>query len=176
MPPRRRELHPAAASKQPPQHSQREAVRGMMPPPHSDSQQLAHGGSESSSADATPLQILPAAAGVPLHAQPGGSGSSAGSSMPHSSSPADPSLVPTSALGTHQSVFTYPSFNRVQSACFERTYKSDESLLVSAPTGSGKTGIFELAICRLLASATLEGGRLESFSIIYFGASVALSA
>ena len=88
----------------------------------------------------------------------------------------DPSLVPTSALGPHQRVFSYPSFNRVQSACFERTYRSDDSLLVSAPTGSGKTGIFELAICRLLAEAALHGGQLESFSVLYFGPIKALTS
>jgi hypothetical protein len=82
--------------------------------------------------------------------------------------------VPTSAVGVHQAVFSYPTFNPVQSACFERTFKSDDSMLVSAPTGSGKTGIMEIAICRLLASASLAGEQLESFSVIYFGVTIHL--
>jgi ATP-dependent DNA helicase HFM1/MER3 len=39
-------------------------------------------------------------------------------------------------------------FNAVQSDCFDTVFKTDTSLLISAPTGSGKTGVFELAICR----------------------------
>ena len=80
--------------------------------------------------------------------------------------------VSTSAVGVYQNVFPYPTFNPVQSACFERTYKSDDGMLISAPTGSGKTGIMEIAICRLLASAAVAGEQVGSFAVIYFGAFV----
>jgi ATP-dependent DNA helicase HFM1/MER3 len=50
-----------------------------------------------------------------------------------------------------QSIFPYSVFNAVQSKCFESVYGSSDNLVVSAPTGSGKTAIFELAICKIVA-------------------------
>lgn len=44
----------------------------------------------------------------------------------------------------------YEAFNAVQSACFNVAACSDENLIVSAPTGCGKTVLFEFAILRLL--------------------------
>jgi ATP-dependent DNA helicase HFM1/MER3 len=51
-----------------------------------------------------------------------------------------------------RSVFPFPNFNAVQSKCFERIYKSDENFVLAAPTGSGKTAILELAVCRAFAN------------------------
>lgn len=49
-------------------------------------------------------------------------------------------------------------FNAVQSESFAEVYLSDINLVVSAPTGSGKTVLFELCILRLLEkSLTAEG-------------------
>ena len=48
-----------------------------------------------------------------------------------------------------RSVFPFTLFNLVQSRCFEVAYRSDDNLVISAPTSSGKTTIFELAICRI---------------------------
>ncbi|KAB5566714.1 hypothetical protein GE09DRAFT_1218970 [Coniochaeta sp. 2T2.1] len=53
-----------------------------------------------------------------------------------------------------RSVFPYPVFNAVQSKCFDSAYGSNDNLVVSAPTGSGKTAILELAICRTIAGNT----------------------
>lgn len=71
----------------------------------------------------------------------------------------------------YRSFFKFGVFNAVQSQCFDtvrfaclvtyvfkgsssslpwQTMHSDENLVVSSPTGSGKTVIFELAIIRLL--------------------------
>lgn len=50
-----------------------------------------------------------------------------------------------------RSVFLHPLFNAIQSKCFETVYKSNDNLVISAPTGGGKTAILELAICRLIS-------------------------
>lgn len=59
-------------------------------------------------------------------------------------------------------IFPYDLFNAVQSRCFEHAYQTNDNLVVSAPTGSGKTAILELAICRL---AHIRGK--EGFKIVY---------
>jgi ATP-dependent DNA helicase HFM1/MER3 len=50
-----------------------------------------------------------------------------------------------------RAIFPFPLFNAVQSKCFDTIYKSSDNFVLSAPTGSGKTAILELAICRLIA-------------------------
>ena len=61
-------------------------------------------------------------------------------------------LVPVSALPDRlRTVFPFPTFNAVQSKCFDRVFKSDNNFVMSSPTGSGKTAILELAICRAVA-------------------------
>ncbi|XP_071110692.1 probable ATP-dependent DNA helicase HFM1 [Haliotis cracherodii] len=47
-------------------------------------------------------------------------------------------------------VFDFPYFNMVQSMVLDDVLYTDKPLVVSAPTGAGKTVIFELAIIRLL--------------------------
>ena len=42
-------------------------------------------------------------------------------------------------------------FNSLQSECFPVCFLSDVNMVVSAPTGSGKTVLFELCILRLLS-------------------------
>ncbi|KAJ3072433.1 Sec63 [Podochytrium sp. JEL0797] len=55
-------------------------------------------------------------------------------------------------VGDHaRAVFSFRFFNAMQSRCFDTVYKSDNNLVLSAPTGCGKTCIMELAILRLLA-------------------------
>ncbi|KFY25163.1 hypothetical protein V493_04803 [Pseudogymnoascus sp. VKM F-4281 (FW-2241)] len=49
-------------------------------------------------------------------------------------------------------IFPFPLFNAVQSKVFPAAYKSEDNLVVSAPTGGGKTAILELAIVRLIES------------------------
>ncbi|GAX85570.1 hypothetical protein CEUSTIGMA_g12985.t1 [Chlamydomonas eustigma] len=49
-------------------------------------------------------------------------------------------------------------FNMVQSECYSCAYLSDENMVISAPTGSGKTGVMELSLLRLLSKQLDEGG------------------
>ncbi|KAK3113699.1 ATP-dependent DNA helicase MER3 [Teratosphaeriaceae sp. CCFEE 6253] len=81
----------------------------------------------------------------------------------------DPPVVQgISLVSTHElpdrfrSLFPFPLFNAVQSKTFDTAYKSNNNLVVSAPTGSGKTAVLELAICRLMSS--FPSG---SFKIVY---------
>ena len=59
-------------------------------------------------------------------------------------------------------VFPYELFNAAQSKCFEPIYKSNDNVLVSAPTGCGKTALLELAICKLVVEH-----RSGEFKIVY---------
>ncbi|XP_062506983.1 probable ATP-dependent DNA helicase HFM1 isoform X2 [Corticium candelabrum] len=53
----------------------------------------------------------------------------------------------------YRSVFSqFSHFNTIQSRVLDDVLYTDKSLVLSAPTGSGKTVVFELAIIRLLAS------------------------
>ncbi|KAI0133699.1 hypothetical protein BJ170DRAFT_729047 [Xylariales sp. AK1849] len=61
-----------------------------------------------------------------------------------------------------RAIFPYKLFNAVQSKCFPLVYGSNDNVVISAPTGSGKTAILELAICKLI---TTPGG--ENFKIVY---------
>ncbi|KAK4187755.1 putative ATP-dependent DNA helicase, partial [Podospora australis] len=61
-----------------------------------------------------------------------------------------------------RAVFPYELLNAVQSKCFEVVYHTNDNVVVAAPTGSGKTTILELAICKL----ALERGN-QNFKIVY---------
>ncbi|TPX35525.1 hypothetical protein SmJEL517_g02136 [Synchytrium microbalum] len=59
-------------------------------------------------------------------------------------------LKAVSELGERfRSLFAFPYFNSVQSQCFDIAMNTDCNLVVSAPTGSGKTVLMELAMIRL---------------------------
>ncbi|KAL9618959.1 MAG: hypothetical protein Q9160_006353 [Pyrenula sp. 1 TL-2023] len=61
-----------------------------------------------------------------------------------------------------RAIFPFPIFNAVQSKCFAPSFWGDDNLVLSAPTGSGKTVVMELAICRLLH--TFQNGQ---FKVVY---------
>lgn len=72
-------------------------------------------------------------------------------------------LVPVNDLqDKFRSMFNFPLFNAIQSKCFRPVYSSDDNIVLAAPTGSGKTVIMELAICRLLNNL-----KDERFKVIY---------
>lgn len=61
-----------------------------------------------------------------------------------------------------RNIFPYDLFNAVQSKCFDSVYNTNSNVVISAPTGSGKTAVLELAICKLAHS---RGG--GNFKIVY---------
>jgi len=71
-----------------------------------------------------------------------------------------PTVQGIKLVSTHElpdrlrSIFPFPLFNAVQSKCFQVIYKTHDNFVLSAPTGSGKTAVLELAICRLSNSFT----------------------
>ncbi|KAI9009744.1 Sec63 Brl domain-containing protein [Gaertneriomyces semiglobifer] len=70
------------------------------------------------------------------------------------------SLIPISSLpDKFRSLFPYHNFNAVQSQCFNIAFGSDKNLVVSAPTGAGKTCIMELAILHQLAQSNGENAK-----------------
>ncbi|GER44443.1 helicase-like protein, partial [Striga asiatica] len=52
-----------------------------------------------------------------------------------------------------RSAFSFRYFNSLQSECFPTCYLFDVNMVISAPTGSGKTVLFELCIMRLLSKS-----------------------
>ncbi|KAL3186322.1 hypothetical protein MRX96_028047 [Rhipicephalus microplus] len=66
--------------------------------------------------------------------------------------------IESSVAGPYRCFFNaYPFFNRIQSCVMDDVLHSDKPVVVSAPTGSGKTAILELALVRLLSAATHTG-------------------
>lgn len=61
-----------------------------------------------------------------------------------------------------RAIFPYELFNAVQSKSFHTIYHTNDNAVIAAPTGSGKTAILELAICKL----ALDRGN-ENFKIVY---------
>ncbi|KAJ2948978.1 hypothetical protein O0L34_g5918 [Tuta absoluta] len=66
----------------------------------------------------------------------------------------------------YRNVFSYPFFNLVQSSVLDEALYSDKSMVVCAPTGSGKTVIFEMAIVQLLMELD-DKNYTGDFKIIY---------
>ncbi|KAH9742364.1 DExH-box ATP-dependent RNA helicase DExH17 [Citrus sinensis] len=56
-----------------------------------------------------------------------------------------------------RSAFGFRYFNSLQSECFPVCFGSEVNMVISAPTGSGKTVLFELCILRLLSRFISEG-------------------
>lgn len=69
---------------------------------------------------------------------------------------APPMIQGIRLVSTHElpdrfrSIFPFTLFNAIQSKCFRPIYQEDYNFVLSAPTGSGKTVVMELAICRLV--------------------------
>ncbi|KAG8705886.1 Sec63, partial [Ceratobasidium sp. 395] len=64
------------------------------------------------------------------------------------------SLVPVSSLPDWcRGIFKFGVFNAMQSQCFATAMNTDSNMVISAPTGAGKTVLFELAVIKLLQSS-----------------------
>ncbi|KAG5624417.1 hypothetical protein H5410_009635 [Solanum commersonii] len=77
-----------------------------------------------------------------------------------------------------RSTFSFRYFNSLQSECFPACFLSDVNMVISAPTGSGKTVLFELCILRLLSRFISGEGKFihikGSLKAIYIAPSKAL--
>lgn len=70
-----------------------------------------------------------------------------------------------------RSLFPFPLFNAIQSKCYGTAYESNDNIVVSAPTGGGKTAILEMAICRLVSSS-----ETDQYKIVYVAPTKSLCA
>ncbi|KAL1314782.1 hypothetical protein HN51_041606 [Arachis hypogaea] len=77
-----------------------------------------------------------------------------------------------------RSCFSFRYFNSLQSECFPICFHSDANMVISAPTGSGKTVLFELCVLRLLSRFISADGRFihskGSLKTVYIAPSKAL--
>lgn len=64
-----------------------------------------------------------------------------------------------------QNVFKFKTFNQMQSMSFDTLYNSNENCIISSPTGSGKTVLFELAILNLIKDSNQNN--INNIKIIY---------
>lgn len=67
------------------------------------------------------------------------------------------SILPDSFRG----VFKFTEFNKMQSEAFPSIYEDSENCVISSPTGSGKTVLFELAILRLIREANSDSNNTK---------------
>ncbi|GAM18810.1 hypothetical protein SAMD00019534_019850 [Acytostelium subglobosum LB1] len=93
----------------------------------------------------------------------------------------DERLIPVTEIDERsQKAFgSVKSLNRIQSKVFEVAYKSNENLLICAPTGAGKTNIALLTVLHEIESNYMPGNNilnLEKFKIIYIAPLKALAS
>jgi activating signal cointegrator complex subunit 3 len=61
------------------------------------------------------------------------------------------------------------SLNRIQSVVFETAYKTNENLLICAPTGAGKTNIAMLTILHEMTQHISQGViKKDDFKVWFF--------
>ncbi|KAH7879983.1 Sec63 Brl domain-containing protein [Lentinula edodes] len=76
------------------------------------------------------------------------------------------SLRPVSDLpDMYRGLFKFGVFNAVQSSCFDGVFHTKENMVISAPTGSGKTVLFELSIIKMLSEARETGQSVKSIYV-----------
>ena len=68
------------------------------------------------------------------------------------------------------SIINFPTLNKVQEECFDLLYKTNERALITSPTGSGKTLLFELGMARVIKqnyNISKNSYENKNFKIIY---------
>ena len=70
------------------------------------------------------------------------------------------------------------SLNRIQSVVCDSAYRTNENMLVCAPTGAGKTNVAMLCITQTIKNHIDAGGviKKDSFKIVYVAPMKALAA
>lgn len=63
------------------------------------------------------------------------------------------------SVGVMTNFFTFDCFNAIQSELLRPILHSEESIVVAAPTGAGKTCIFEIAMMKLFFHQQLQNGQ-----------------
>ncbi|TFY71871.1 hypothetical protein EVG20_g1121 [Dentipellis fragilis] len=71
----------------------------------------------------------------------------------------------------YRGIFKFGVFNAIQSSCFDTIMESDKNMIISAPTGSGKTVIFELSIIHMLLNSA---GNAQDSKCVYMAPTKAL--
>ncbi|KJA27175.1 hypothetical protein HYPSUDRAFT_75106, partial [Hypholoma sublateritium FD-334 SS-4] len=71
----------------------------------------------------------------------------------------------------YRTIFKFGVFNAVQSTCFDEVINHNKNLVISAPTGSGKTALFELGLIRMLEENKKSG---NMFKCVYVAPTKAL--
>ena len=85
--------------------------------------------------------------------------------------PRNQPILSTSILPEkYLSIFSFSHFNKMQSESFETIYNSDCNCVINAPTGSGKTVLFELAMLRIFFYSNMNN------KVLYLAPSKALCA
>lgn len=84
-------------------------------------------------------------------------------------------LLPISELPSRfRQIFPYVNFNHVQSKVYKTMLETNKPIVVSAPTGSGKTGVFELAIIKLIMDCESSLINTGAIKIVYLAPTKAL--
>jgi activating signal cointegrator complex subunit 3 len=91
----------------------------------------------------------------------------------------DEARVPVTAFSSiGQLAFQgFRELNRIQSFVFETAYRTNENLLICAPTGAGKTNIAMMAILHAIEQHVVQGViQRDQFKIVYVAPMKALAA
>lgn len=84
-------------------------------------------------------------------------------------------VIPTSELPARfRQIFPYVNFNHVQSLVYKTVLDTNKPIVVSAPTGSGKTGVFELAMIRMIMECERRPVDFGPAKIVYLAPTKAL--